>query len=36
MVKAYYAVKLLPPRPDFAQAMSVDEQSIMQQHAVYW
>lgn len=36
MNKTYFAVKLLPPRPDFAQTMSEDERAIMQQHALYW
>lgn len=32
----YFAVKLLPSRPDFAQTMTEDERGIMQQHAQYW
>jgi uncharacterized protein YciI len=34
--KKYFSVKLLPPRADFAQTMTEDERSIMQQHAGYW
>ena len=29
-------LKLNPPRPTFAQDMSEEERSIMQQHVVYW
>lgn len=36
MSKKYYAVKLNPCRPDFAQTMTDEEKSIMQQHAAYW
>jgi len=36
MSKHFFAVKLLPPRPDFAQTMTHDEKSIMYQHMVYW
>ncbi len=36
MNKKYYALKLIPCRPDFAQTMSEDERNIMQQHALYW
>lgn len=36
MNKQFFAVKLLPPRPDFAQTMTDDERSVMQQHAGYW
>ena len=36
MDKKYFALKLNPPRPDFAQTMSEEERSIMQQHGVYW
>lgn len=36
MNKKFFAIKLLPPRPDFAQTMTDDEKNIMQQHAGYW
>jgi uncharacterized protein YciI len=36
MTSNYYAVKLIPPRPDFAMTMSSEEQAIMQKHAAYW
>jgi uncharacterized protein YciI len=36
MNKKYFALKLNPSRPDFAQTMSDEERFIMQQHAAYW
>jgi hypothetical protein len=36
MNKKFFALKLNPSRPDFAQTMSDEERSIMQQHAAYW
>lgn len=36
MNKKYFAVRLNPSRPDFAQTMTDEEKSIMQQHAAYW
>ena len=36
MDKKYFAVKLLPPRADFAQTMTEDERVIMRDHAAYW
>lgn len=36
MNKKYFAVKLNPPRPDFAFTMTEDEKSIMQQHVSHW
>src|SRR3954465_8699744 len=36
MNKKYFALKLLPSRPDFAQTMTDAERDIMQQHIVYW
>lgn len=36
MDNKYYAVKLIPCRPTFAQDMTADERSIMQQHGAYW
>ena len=36
MNKKYFAVRLNPSRPDFAQTMTEEEKSIMQQHAAHW
>jgi len=36
MSTSYYALYLLPSRPDFAQTMSEEERSIMMQHVGYW
>lgn len=36
MAKKYYALRLLPPRPDFAQTMTEEERNIMMQHVAYW
>lgn len=36
MNKTFYAVKLVPPRPDFAMTMTEDEKAIMGQHMQYW
>lgn len=36
MNKKYFALKLNPSRPDFAQTMTAKERSIMQEHLVYW
>ena len=36
MNKKYFALKLNPCRPDFAQTLTDEEKSIMQQHAAYW
>lgn len=36
MNKKYFALKLNPSRPDFAQTMTAEEKDIMQQHIVYW
>ncbi|MGZ3756772.1 MAG: YciI family protein [Mucilaginibacter sp.] len=35
-MKKHFMLKLNPPRPTFAQDMSEEERSIMQQHVVYW
>jgi uncharacterized protein len=32
----HYLVKLIPPRPTFAQDMSEREKKLMQEHAAYW
>ena len=36
MDKKYYALYLLPSRPDFAQTMTEEERAIMGQHVAYW
>jgi uncharacterized protein YciI len=36
MNKKYFALKLIPSRPDFAQTLTDQERAIMQQHAAYW
>lgn len=36
MSKKYFALKLIPPRPTFAQDMTDDERSIMQEHVGFW
>lgn len=36
MNKKYFALKLNPCRPDFAQTLTDEEKSIMQQHSMYW
>jgi uncharacterized protein len=36
MNKKYFALKLNPSRPDFAQTMTDEERSTMKQHVVYW
>jgi uncharacterized protein YciI len=36
MDKKHFALKLLPCRPTFAQDMTPEERSIMQQHVGYW
>ena len=36
MNKKYYVIKLIPNRADFAQTMTSEERSIMQQHIAYW
>ncbi len=35
-MKKHFALKLIAPRPTFAQDMTDDERSIMQQHVTYW
>jgi len=35
-MKKYFALKLIPSRADFAQTMTDEERSIMQQHVGYW
>ncbi len=36
MDKKYFAVYLLPSRPDFAQTMNDEERAIMGEHVSYW
>lgn len=36
MEKKYFALKLIPNRPDFVQTMTDEEKEIMQQHVAYW
>jgi len=36
MDKKFFALRLNPSRPDFAQTMTDEEKSIMQEHAAYW
>lgn len=36
MNKKYFAVRLNPSRPDFAQTMTGEESALMLQHAEYW
>ncbi|SDR95441.1 hypothetical protein SAMN05216490_0267 [Mucilaginibacter mallensis] len=36
MDKRYFAVKLIPSRPSFAQDLTDDERAVMQQHSAYW
>lgn len=36
MNKKYFALKLIPSRPDFAQTMTEAEMAIMDQHVAYW
>lgn len=36
MDKKYFALKLNPSRPDFAQTMTPEERGIMQAHIAYW
>jgi uncharacterized protein len=36
MNKKYFAIKLNPSRPDFAQTMTDEERALMHQHAEYW
>jgi uncharacterized protein YciI len=36
MNKKYFALYLLPSRPNFAQTMTNEERSIMEEHVAYW
>jgi uncharacterized protein len=35
-VKKHFVLKLIPPRPTFAEDMTNEERAIMKQHAAYW
>ncbi len=35
-MKKYFVLKLIPPRPTFAQDMSAEERSVMMLHVAYW
>jgi uncharacterized protein len=34
--KKHFVLKLIPPRPTFAEDMTEKERNIMKQHAAYW
>jgi hypothetical protein len=34
--KKYFVLKLIPPRPTFAQDMTEEEKKIMKEHGAYW
>jgi uncharacterized protein len=34
--KKHFVLKLIPPRPTFAEDMTEKERDIMKQHAAYW
>lgn len=36
MNKKYFLMKLIPPRPTFAQDMSETEARLMREHILYW
>ena len=36
MDKKYFAMHLLPCRPDFAFTMTEEERAVMMQHVAYW
>jgi uncharacterized protein len=36
MDKKYFFMKLIPPRPTFAQDMSETEAGLMREHILYW
>ncbi len=35
-MKKHFVLYLNPPRPSFAQDMTDEERSVMQQHVMYW
>jgi uncharacterized protein YciI len=36
MSRKHFILRLIPPRPDFAQTLTETERAIMQQHLAYW
>ncbi len=36
MPKQFFFIKLIAPRPTFAQDMSQNEKQMMQEHVAYW
>ena len=36
MSKKYFALKLIPPRPSFANDMTEEERAVMQEHVSFW
>lgn len=35
-MKRHFLIKLIPPRPSFAQDMTEEESQLMQRHVAYW
>lgn len=35
-MKRHFLIKLIPPRPSFAQDMTDEERQLMQRHIAYW
>jgi uncharacterized protein len=35
-MKRHFLIKLIPPRPSFAQDMTTEEKQLMQRHIAYW
>ena len=35
-MKRYFLIRLIPPRPSFAQDMTSEERQLMQRHVAYW
>ncbi|HZP34451.1 MAG TPA: YciI family protein [Candidatus Acidoferrales bacterium] len=35
-MKRHFLIKLIPPRPSFAQDMTAQERQLMQEHVAYW
>ena len=35
-MKRHFLIKLIPPRPSFAQDMTEEERQLMQRHVAYW
>ena len=36
MSKKFFALKLIPPKPTFAQDMNDEERSVIQEHVGFW